>query len=82
MIRVVHPGSILTFYPSRIQGSIRHRIPDPDPQTLVSVHIAHVFSIFSSVLAHALYTVLIEPLYLGYDVDTILNSIKIPLQYI
>ncbi len=35
MIRVVHPGSrirILTFYPSRIQGSKRHRIPDPDPQ--------------------------------------------------
>ncbi len=39
MIRVVHPGSrirILTFYPSwipdtgsRIQGSKRHRIPDP-----------------------------------------------------
>jgi hypothetical protein len=25
MIRVVHPGS-------RIQGSKRHRIPDPDPQ--------------------------------------------------
>ncbi len=35
MIRVVHSGSqiqILTFYPSRIQGSKRHRIPDPDPQ--------------------------------------------------
>jgi hypothetical protein len=35
MIRVVHPGSrirILTFYPSRIQRSKRHRIPDPDPQ--------------------------------------------------
>ncbi len=35
MIRVVHPGSrirMLTFYPSRIQGSKRHRIPDPDPQ--------------------------------------------------
>ncbi len=31
MIRVVHPGSwvrILTVYPSRIQGSKRHRIPD------------------------------------------------------
>ncbi len=30
------PGSgcwhLLTFYPSRIQGSKRHRIPDPDPQ--------------------------------------------------
>ncbi len=31
------PGSgsrirILIFYPSRIQGSKRHRIPDPDPQ--------------------------------------------------
>jgi hypothetical protein len=23
---------ILTFYPSRIQGSKRHQIPDPDPQ--------------------------------------------------
>jgi hypothetical protein len=23
---------MLTFYPSRIQGSKRHRIPDPDPQ--------------------------------------------------
>jgi hypothetical protein len=35
MIRVVHPGSrirMLTFYPSRIQGSKRHPIPDPDPQ--------------------------------------------------
>jgi hypothetical protein len=35
MIRVVHPGSrirMLTFYPSRIPGSRRHRIPDPDPQ--------------------------------------------------
>jgi hypothetical protein len=33
MIWVVHPGSgirILTFYPSRIQGSKRHRIPDPE----------------------------------------------------
>jgi hypothetical protein len=33
MIRVVHPGSgsrirILTFYPSRIERSKRHRIPD------------------------------------------------------
>ncbi len=27
MIRVVHPGS-----GSRVQGSERHRIPDPDPQ--------------------------------------------------
>jgi hypothetical protein len=26
MIRVVHPGSVLTFYPSRIQGSKSHRI--------------------------------------------------------
>jgi hypothetical protein len=37
MIRVVHPGSrirMLTFsHPgSRIQGSKRHPIPDPDPQ--------------------------------------------------
>ncbi len=35
MIRVVHPGSgsILFTHPgSRIQGSKRHRIPDPDPQ--------------------------------------------------
>jgi hypothetical protein len=23
---------ILIFYPSRIQGSKRHRIPDPEPQ--------------------------------------------------
>ncbi len=31
----LHPGSaskMLTFSPSRIQGSKRHRIPDPDPQ--------------------------------------------------
>ena len=31
MIRIVHPGSrirILIFYPSRIPGSKRHRIPD------------------------------------------------------
>ncbi len=35
MVRIVHPGiRILIFYPSRIQGSKRHRIrnPDPDPQ--------------------------------------------------
>jgi hypothetical protein len=37
MIRVVHPGSrirMLSFsHPgSRIQGSKRHPIPDPDPQ--------------------------------------------------
>jgi hypothetical protein len=35
MIRVVHPGSgSVIFYPSRIPGSKRHRIPipDPDPQ--------------------------------------------------
>jgi hypothetical protein len=37
MIWVVHPRSgsrirILSFYPSRIQGSKRHRIPDPDLQ--------------------------------------------------
>jgi hypothetical protein len=31
--RVVYPGSgILIFYPSRIQVSKRHRIPDPDSQ--------------------------------------------------
>jgi hypothetical protein len=45
MIRVVHPGSrirMLTFYPSRIQGSKRHRIPDPDPQ--------HCFSCFYNML--------------------------------
>ncbi len=42
MIRVVHPGSrILTFYPSRIQGSKRHRIPDPDPQ-----HWSYVLCVF------------------------------------
>jgi hypothetical protein len=32
MIGVVHPGSrsrILIYYPSRIQGSKRHRFPDP-----------------------------------------------------
>jgi hypothetical protein len=37
MIQDVHPGSgsrirILIFYPSRIFGSKRHRIPDPNPQ--------------------------------------------------
>ncbi len=35
MIRDVHLGSrmgILNFYPSWIQGSKRHRIPDPVPQ--------------------------------------------------
>jgi len=35
MIRVVHPGSgcWLSIHPrSQIQGSKRHRIPDPDPQ--------------------------------------------------
>ncbi len=37
MIRVVHPGSriwmLTSTHPgSRIQGSKRHRIPDPDPQ--------------------------------------------------
>ncbi len=41
MIQVVHPGSgswirilIFTHLGSRIQGSKRHRIPDPDPQHL------------------------------------------------
>ncbi len=41
MIRVVRPRSrirILTFYPSRIQGSKRHRIPDPDPQHWLGKH--------------------------------------------
>ncbi len=28
---------ILIFYPSRIQGSKRHRIPDPDPQHCLNV---------------------------------------------
>ncbi len=28
---------ILTFYPSRIQGSKRHRIPNPDPQNCIIV---------------------------------------------
>jgi hypothetical protein len=35
MIRVVNPGSGFHFLPildPRIQGSKRHRIPDPDPQ--------------------------------------------------
>ncbi len=34
MVRVVHPGRIwiLIFYPCRIQGSTRHRIPDPGSQ--------------------------------------------------
>ncbi len=34
MIQVVHQIRIriLIFYPSRIQGSKRHRIPDPNPQ--------------------------------------------------
>jgi len=35
LIRVVHPGSESWFFThpgSRIQGSKRHRIPDPDPQ--------------------------------------------------
>ncbi len=42
MILVVHPGSrirIMTFYPSRIQGSKRHRIPDPDPQQKIKIRI-------------------------------------------
>jgi hypothetical protein len=36
MVLIVHPAGsrirILIFYPSRIQGSKRHRISDPDPQ--------------------------------------------------
>jgi hypothetical protein len=50
MILVVHPGSgsrILIFYTSRIQGSKRHRIPDPDPQ-LWLFKVIHTFSCFSS----------------------------------
>jgi hypothetical protein len=37
---VVHPETrirMLTFYPSRIQGSKRHLIPDPDPQHCIYV---------------------------------------------
>ncbi len=52
MIRVVHPGSgsrirIMIFYPSRIQGSIRHRIPDPlrSRSLLFSKFIPYILSI-------------------------------------
>jgi hypothetical protein len=31
-IRIPDPVRSLNFYPSRFQGSKRHRIPDPDPQ--------------------------------------------------
>jgi hypothetical protein len=61
MIRVVHLGSgspirILILYSSRIPGSKRHRIPDPDPQHWYKVqtyifynilHLAHYpFAVF------------------------------------
>jgi hypothetical protein len=32
MIRNIHPGSGFFHPRSQIQGSIKHRIPDPDPQ--------------------------------------------------
>jgi hypothetical protein len=37
---------VLTFYPSRIQGSKRHRIPDPGPgsATLVDTMYARILS--------------------------------------
>jgi hypothetical protein len=40
---------ILTFYPSRIPGSKRHRIPDPDPQHCMAAYKAwqHIYSIRS-----------------------------------
>ncbi len=34
---------ILIFYPSRILGSKRHRIPDPDPQHCFFAHVAELF---------------------------------------
>ncbi len=71
---------ILTSYPSRIQGLKRHRIPDPDPQHWL-VCTLHICFLSSHLFWHMLY-ILIEPLYLGFDVDTILNSIKISFQYI
>jgi hypothetical protein len=46
MIRVVHPGSGLFTHPgSQIQGSKRHRIPNPDPQ--------HWFFGTSNLILHA-----------------------------
>ena len=48
----VHPGSrirMLTFYPSRIPGSKRHRIPDPGSATLTWT-IFTEYSIFSITL--------------------------------
>jgi hypothetical protein len=50
MIRVVHPGSgcwLSTLPGSRIQGSKRHRIPDPDPQHCV-------YSWFADLCSHEL----------------------------
>ncbi len=44
MIRIVHPGSrirILTFHPSRIPGSKRHRIPDPQHWCSSACRCAH-----------------------------------------
>ncbi len=46
MIWGVHPGSlirILIFYPSRIQGSKRHRIPGPGSATLYLSHVSDVY---------------------------------------
>jgi hypothetical protein len=44
MIRVVHPGfGIFTHPGSRIQGSKRHRIPDPDPQNCLEERLSLEF---------------------------------------
>ncbi len=37
---------ILIFYPSRIQGSKRHRIPDPDPQHFQELNFRKIFTHF------------------------------------
>ncbi len=50
MIRVVHPGSgslHFTHPGSRIQGSKRHRIPDPDPQNWLIPLTILIFSLLS-----------------------------------
>ncbi len=57
MIRVVHPGSlirILIFYPIRIQGPKRHRIPDPDPQHCPGSALVGVIAQYSGDFLHLL----------------------------
>jgi hypothetical protein len=72
MIRVVHPGSgslLFTHPGSRIQGSKRHRIPDPDPQ-----HCIILLSVRLNVLLSSRLSLYISPLCLSLQVHLFLSA--------